>query len=203
MNRIIAHRPARARDTAVLVLAAGGSRRLGRPKQLVRLGAEPLVRRAVRLAASLRPLWIGVVVGAHGARVATTLAGAGAEIILARRWREGLAASLASGVRRAPQQARRLLVVTVDQWQVTAADLARLVAAPGRAPAAATYAGRLGVPAVFPRRMWPALRRLRGDRGARALLDSGRATAVPMAAAATDLDTPAELAQLRAWRRGR
>jgi len=181
----------------VLVLAAGGSRRLGRPKQLVKLGPEPLVRRAVRLAASLGPLWIGVVVGAQGARVTAALAGSGAEIILARRGRVGLSASLASGVRRAPLRARRLLVVTVDQWQVTAADLARLVAAPGREPAAAAYAGRLGVPAVFPRRLWPALRQLRGDRGARALLDRAPTRAVPMAAAAADLDTPGELARLR------
>lgn len=179
------------------MLAAGASRRLGRPKQLVRLGPEPLVRRAVRLAATLQPLWIGVVVGARASRVAAALASSGAELILARRWREGLAASLAAGVRRAPPQARRLLVLTVDQWQVSAADLRRLVAAAGPNPAAAAYGGHLGVPAVFPRRLWPALRRLRGDRGARALLERAAATAVAMSAAAVDLDTPDELVRLR------
>jgi molybdenum cofactor cytidylyltransferase len=203
MSPIIAHRPPRARDTAVLILAAGASRRLGRPKQLVRLGREPLVRRAVRIAESLGPTWIGVVVGARAARVAVALAGTNAEIVRARRWHEGLAASLAAGVRRAPRRARWLLVMTVDQWRVGRADLARLLAAPGRWPAAAAYGGRLGVPAAFPRRAWPALLRLRGDRGARELLERGPATAVPMPAAGADLDTPAELGALRCARRAR
>ena len=184
----------------MLVLAAGGSRRLGRPKQLVRCLGEPLVRRAVRIAASLGPLWIGVVVGARAARVAAALRGSGAELVHAARWRDGLAASLAAGVRHTPRPARRLLVITVDQWRVSAADLARLMGAGRRGAAAAAYGGRLGVPAVFPRRFWPALSRLRGDRGAYALLERGPATAVPMAAAAIDLDTPAELAALRAGR---
>jgi len=200
MTAIIAHRPARARDTAVLVLAAGASRRLGRPKQLVRLRCEPLVLRAVHAAASLAPLWIGVVVGARAARVVAALGGADVVIVRARRWREGLAASLAAGVQRVPRRARRLLVMTVDQWRVEGRDLARLLAAPGRSPAAAADGGRLGVPAVFPRRLWPALLRLRGDRGARELLEHGPATAVPMPAAGADLDTPAELAAVRAAR---
>jgi molybdenum cofactor cytidylyltransferase len=201
MTAIIAHRPACARDTAVLVLAAGASRRLGRPKQLVRLGHESLVRRAVRIAESLAPLWIGVVVGARAGRVAAALGGSDAEVVRARHWRAGLAASIAAGVRRTPRRARRLLVMTVDQWRVDGADLARLLSTPGRWPAAAAYGGGLGVPAVFPRRLWPALLRLRGDRGARELLERGPAIAVAMPAAGADLDTPAELAALRSTRR--
>ncbi len=198
MYSVMTHRPAHARDTAVLILAAGGSRRLGRPKQLVRLGREPLVVRAVRVARTLRPLWIGVVVGARAGRVAAALTGLDAKIVHARRWRDGLAASLAAGVRHAPRRARWLLVMTVDQWRLGGADLARLLAASGRNPAAAAYAGRFGVPAVFPRRQWVALLRLRGDRGAQQLLAGAPTTAVPMPSAAIDLDTPAELSALRA-----
>lgn len=191
-----------ARHTAVVVLAAGASRRLGRPKQLVRLRGEPLVRRVVRLAAGLRPAWIGVVVGADATRVAEALAGTGAVLVPARHWRSGMAASLAAGVRRAPRQARYLAVLSVDQWRLGAADLRRLWSAAGRQPAAAWYAGHCGIPAIFPQRLRSSLLALRGERGARALLEACGATAVPMPAAATDLDTASDLRQLRGCGRG-
>ncbi|MBS0375045.1 MAG: nucleotidyltransferase family protein [Proteobacteria bacterium] len=197
MGSIIAQPPRQARATAVLVLAAGASRRLGRPKQLVCLDGVPLVRRALGTALALRPRWAGVVVGAYAARVAAAARGAGASIVPARRWREGLAASLAAGVRAAPGDARWLLVLLVDQWRVGPADCARLLVRAGRRPVAASYAGRLGVPALWPRSAWPALARLRGDRGAQALLQR-TALPVPMPRAAADLDTPADLATLRA-----
>jgi len=91
-------------------------------------------------------------------------------------------------------------VLSADQWRVTTRDLARLVRAAGRAPAAARYAGRAGIPAVFPARLRPRLLALSGDRGARTVLATGTFTEVPMPTAAHDLDTPADLAHLRATR---
>jgi molybdenum cofactor cytidylyltransferase len=88
-------------------------------------------------------------------------------------------------------------MLLVDQPHVDAAALVRLVAAwrrrPG-IPAAARYDGRIGVPAVLPRRHWRALKSLRGDEGARALL-RGVATLTPvdMPEAAFDVDTPEDL----------
>lgn len=163
---------------------------------------EPLVRRIARLATTSRPLWVGVVVGARATRVACALRGTGVVIVRARHWREGMAASLAAGVRAAPRAARHVAILSADQWRVTPDDLARLVRAAGRLPAAADYAGRAGIPAVFPARLRPALLALRGDRGARALLAAGPIVAVPMPSAADDLDTPADLARLRAARVG-
>jgi molybdenum cofactor cytidylyltransferase len=206
MPPIIAQRPRPARDSrrlAVLVLAAGASRRLGRPKQLVRCAGEPLVRRITRLAATLNPLWLGVVVGARAGAVIAALAGSGAVIVPARRWREGMSASLRAGVRASPRGARLILVLSADQWRVTARDLARLVRAAGRVPAAAAYAGHVGIPAVFPAHLRSPLLRLSGDRGARAVLAMGRFAEVPMPAAAIDLDTPADLARLRGTRPAR
>ncbi len=182
------------------MLAAGASRRLGRPKQLVTLAGEPLVRRITRLARSLGPLWLGVVVGARATAVTAALAGTGAVTVRARGWRGGMSASLGAGVRACPRGAQRILVVSSDQWRITAADLGRLVRAAQRMPAAACYAGHAGIPAVFPARLRARLLALRGDRGARAVLALGAYARVPMAAAADDLDTPADLARLRAAR---
>lgn len=186
---------------AVLVLAAGGSRRLGRPKQLVRMHGRSLLALAVTRALDLGPLWIGVVVGAGASRLAAELSSSPVEIVVARNWRQGLSASLRAGLARVPRQATDLLVTTVDQWAVTSSDLRRLLRQRGRSPVAAAYDGVLGIPALFPRRAWRALGALEGDRGARALLEAPGVRAVAVEAAAVDLDTPEDLRRLRASNR--
>jgi len=91
-------------------------------------------------------------------------------------------------------------VLLVDQPRVDAAALRRLVGAwrrrPGL-PAAARYAGHAGVPAVLPRRHWRAVRALRGDEGARALLRDRPVTLVELPEAAFDVDTPEDFRRLR------
>jgi CTP:molybdopterin cytidylyltransferase MocA len=116
------------------------------------------------------------------------------------RWSEGLATSLKAGLAAVPTRATAILVMLVDQPNVDSRALLKLLAAwrrrPGL-PAAAHYAGHPGVPAVLPRRYFKAVRSLRGDQGARALLRGASAlTLVAMPEAALDIDTPADLAQL-------
>ena len=88
----------------------------------------------------------------------------------------------------------------VDQPDVDAAALSRLIAAWRKrpaVPAAAHYAGRAGVPAILPRRVWHAARSLQGDVGARALLrDAPVLTLVEMPEAELDVDTTEDLARL-------
>jgi CTP:molybdopterin cytidylyltransferase MocA len=190
-----------ARRCAIVVLAAGASRRLGRPKQLVHRGGESLVRRIVRAALASRPLWVGVVVGARASRVAAELRGLPLTIVHNRGWREGIAASVRAGVHAAPGAASRLLILTVDQWRVDADDVRALVRrARARLPVAARYAGRVGVPAVFPRAWRPQLLTLRGDAGAAALLRAAPVIGVEIGHAATDLDTRADLDRIASTR---
>jgi molybdenum cofactor cytidylyltransferase len=117
-----------------------------------------------------------------------------------------MATSLRAGLAAVPRGAQAALVLLVDQPRVDAAALRHLVAAwlrrPGL-PAAARYAGRMGVPAVLPRRYWRALRALDGDEGARFLLRDARVTSVDMPEAALDVDTPADLLALPTRSRGR
>lgn len=186
-----------------MLLAAGGSRRLGRPKQLVRHRGRPLLLHAVAAARSALPdAPLIVVVGAEALRVRLTLrrARCGARVVMNARWQEGMAASLRLGVAAAAPGTKAVLLLLVDQPLVDAAAVARLVAAWRRRPgvaAAARYDDRAGVPAVLPRRYWHALKSLRGDEGARALL-RGRAsiTLVDMPEAALDVDTPADVRRL-------
>jgi CTP:molybdopterin cytidylyltransferase MocA len=188
---------------ACIVLAAGGSSRLGAPKQLARRRVRPLILNAIAAARdALGDAEIVVVLGAQALRIRALLRrhAPGARTALNPRWSSGLASSLRAGLRAAPRDAPAVLVILVDQPDVDAGALRRLVAAWRRhpaVPAAAAYAQRAGVPAIFPRRSWTALQALHGDEGARAVLRGAAAlTLVPMPEAEFDVDTREDLERL-------
>ena len=187
----------------VVVLAAGASRRFGSPKLLARIGGETLLNRAVRAALGARPAGCVVVLGARADELKRRLRAWPVRIVVNRRWRCGLSSSLRAGIAALPRQAPAALVLLADQVAVGPAELELLLAAWRRAPraiAASRWGAVLGPPAVFPRRVFGDLRRLRGDAGARALLaDPRRAvTGVTLPGAAHDVDRPADLRRLRA-----
>ena len=194
-----------------VLLAAGASRRLGRPKQLVRRGNQPLLLNALASArGALGPDAATVVVLGAGAlrlrnvlRRAAQRAGNGAAsacVVYNPLWRTGLAGSLRTGLAALPSSAPAALVMVVDQPDVDAAALSRLISAwrkRPRVPAAAHYAGRAGVPAILPRRLWRVARSLEGDVGARALLrNAPELTLVEMPEAELDIDTVEDLARV-------
>jgi len=182
------------RSLAVLILAAGGSRRLGRPKQFVQLMGATLLAHSVDLAISTGAPWIGVVTGHQASRATCALRGRPVHCIRCAEWGSGLSASLRAGARRLPRNATHVLVLTVDQWRVTPADLQRLCKAmPQRVPVGTMHGEHLGIPAIFPRRFWPALLTLTGDRGAQPLLRATKAQGVYLSRASQDLDTPLAL----------
>jgi molybdenum cofactor cytidylyltransferase len=182
----------------VVLLAAGASRRFGSPKQLARVGGESLLRRMARVALACRPAGCVIVLGARAPRLRRELAGLDVRVVENLRWREGLSRSLATGVAALPPDARGALVLLADQAALGPADLEMLCACWRRAPrriVAACVGSTLGPPAILPRSVFPALRRLRGDRGARDLLRDPRrrAIALEMPAAAKDVDWPGDL----------
>jgi molybdenum cofactor cytidylyltransferase len=188
-----------------ILLAAGGSRRLGRPKQLVRLHGETLIRRAAIRCLGATPAGCIVVVGAVAGRSRKALRGLPVTIVQHRHWRDGQASSLAAGLRVLPRSARACLVVLVDQWALDASHLDNLITGwrrQPRLPVATLQHGRLMAPAVFPRVLLPQLEALRGDRGARELLARLRPAvhAIAPRRPLQDLDTPADLQSARSLR---
>ena len=191
-------------DLWSLVLAAGGSRRLGAPKQLLRIRGRTLLSRIVIAAEAVTPGRVLVVIGADALRMRSLIRRhhPGAHSVDNSRWARGMAGSLQVGLSVLPPRATAVLLLLSDQPAVGEASLRRLIRAwrrrPGKA-AAAAYAGVVGVPAILPRTLWREARRLRGDEGARKLLrmEETPATAVRMPEAAWDIDTPADLQSLQ------
>ena len=178
---------------------------MGSPKQLLRLEGESLVRRAATTALASRAARVFVVVGAEAEAVAREIEDLPVEQVENVHWAEGIGTSIRAGVEAAtvvqpPLDA--VLITLADQPAVTSALLDALIAASEAAPAglvACEYAETLGVPALFARRHFDALRRLSGDRGGKALLAAhGEAVVrIRFAPAAIDLDTPADYERLR------
>jgi molybdenum cofactor cytidylyltransferase len=184
-----------------IVLAAGASTRFGSAKQLVRIAGRPLLHTAVSRAVEVAGSAVIVVLGARAAELAPLLTHSPATVVINRDWREGIASSIRAGVARLPAACNGVMLVLADQAAVTAEDLKRLLGTWRRQPeyvAAALYAGGMGVPAVFPRSRFRDLSELRGDVGARALLQRSpdRVVRVPMESAALDIDTPEDLLAL-------
>ena len=182
----------------VVLLAAGGSRRLGQAKQLLELAGETLVHRASRLALATEPADAVLVLGAHADAVLAGVATLALRPVRCADWERGMGASLRAGVAALSSDCHGALVLLCDQPDLDAAHLHALVQAWRRDPlraAASAYAGVLGVPALLPRAWFDALSRLDGDRGARDLLRqrSADVNAVACAPLARDIDTPSDL----------
>lgn len=189
----------------VLVLAAGGSKRFGSPKQLVRIGDRPLLHRAVGIATDVAGHSVSVVLGAHAEQMTPLLGHSPVSIVINRDWADGLASSLREGIRSLPGSIDGVMITLADQVAVTKMDLARLATAWKAQPEwliAASYSGHTGVPAVFPRWTFNDFMELRGDSGARNILQrhADRVLRIPMPNAAVDIDTPEDLLSIESTR---
>lgn len=199
-------RPDGAAHVAAIVLAAGGSSRLGAPKQLVLFRGSPLVRHAVIAAAGSGAHPVIVVLGAQSEQVAAAVRGAaGVVSVVNERWREGLASSIAAGVREAARidpECDGVLITVADQPLVDRLALRRLLEAFGSGPrvVASAYSDTIGVPALIGREHFGELLELTGDAGAGVWLRTSGAKVhrVRLPDAAIDIDSVEDAARLAA-----
>jgi len=186
---------------AAVVLAAGFARRMGRQKLLLEFKGKPVVRWSVE---AVLP-HVGdcvVVTGQDDAAVRAALAGLGVRFAINPRPQDGQGSSIAVGVAALKPWTSAAVIVLGDQPQTPADVLPALLAAQARGSkpiVAPSYRGLRGTPVVFASEVFPELRALRSDEGARTVVaarpDRVETLALDIAMPA-DVDTPEDFARL-------
>ncbi|WP_460638238.1 nucleotidyltransferase family protein [Larkinella harenae] len=185
-------------NIAIIILAAGASSRLDhQPKQLIEWEGRTLLRRVVDSALSTPFRPVVVVVGAHKGQVVPQLDGLPVTIIDNQHWQQGLATSVKTGlaaVYLTQKEIDAVLFLLTDQPHVDRGLLQQLVHVyeeSGKGIVAASYAGSLGVPALFDRKYIHELLSLDGDAGAKKVIKNHPedCAEVPFESGNIDLDT--------------
>jgi molybdenum cofactor cytidylyltransferase len=176
-----------------LVLAAGGSRRLGQPKQLLPYGGTTLLDHALETARACAFDQLLCVLGGGAEAIRETVDLRGFDVVENREFGSGCSSSIAAALGAIDPRSEVLVLLLGDQPGVTPATVAALLAGRGEAPlAACLYDNGRGHPLAFGRSIFPELATLHGDKGVWKLLDRRADEVVDVAVGARvplDVDT--------------
>lgn len=189
--------------TDIVILAAGNSSRLGRPKQLLPWHGKNLLQHAVETALEITTQPV-VVTGAHADQLVAAVDANQVQVVYNPEWQQGIASSIRCGLLAllnrtpAPEQ---VIFMVCDQPFVTSELLLDLIneqQKSGKTIVASAYAGTLGIPALFEKTMFPQLLDLQGDHGAKKLMQQhpDQTAAVSFPQGNIDIDTVEEYEKL-------
>lgn len=187
--------------TGIILVAAGESKRLGRPKQLLPFRGTTLLRHAAQTAVSAGIGPVVVVLGARNEECRKTLDGLQVNVVVNQRWEEGIGTSIAIGMNAIlTEDPEGVIVMLCDQPCVSVAALKRLELEQSLTNSdiiASSYDGTAGPPALFMSCCFDELLALRGAQGAKALLaDTKRVALVAFPEGGLDVDEPGDLPAL-------
>jgi molybdenum cofactor cytidylyltransferase len=191
-------------NTGIVILAAGNSSRLGRPKQLLPYRGKTLLTHVVSesLAASLQP--VVLVTGAYQEAVLYSLQVKDLVHVYNPQWETGMASGIVAGLHKAlalQPHLQSVIVSVCDQPHITAGLFQSLMethGVSGKGLIASGYAGTRGTPVLFSRRYFEELAALSGDAGARQLLmrHADDVATVPFPKGSIDIDTEEDFQKL-------
>lgn len=191
-------------NIGVIVLAAGGSSRLGQPKQLLKFRDKPLLQHILNQTQAFVFAVRVLVLGAHASEIKREIDPGNFKVIINDNWKEGIAASVRAGVTYSLETVpdlEHILFLLSDQPFVTNELIKKLAEShqtQGNGITASKYEDAVGVPAIFSKKFFRELRMLEGDRGAKVLMDKypEKLATVPFSQGSIDLDKPEDYHKL-------
>ncbi|MEO2052753.1 MAG: nucleotidyltransferase family protein [Allomuricauda sp.] len=192
-------------NIGVVILAAGGSTRLGRPKQLVQFKGKALLQHAIDQVVQLEVGPSVVVLGGNKDQISSRIDSKGLQVVLNSDWQLGIASSMQVGFEQILSNERKIdhiMFVLSDQPFLEVSQLKRLVKTHLSGNRMATYSeydGVLGVPAIFSQAAFPFLETLKGDQGAKKLttMKGFEFETEPFEKGLFDIDTEEDVGKLK------
>jgi molybdenum cofactor cytidylyltransferase len=189
----------------IIILAAGSSSRLGRPKQTVKMGQETLLQRAIRVASGSMNGPVITVLGSGMEEIIPTLDKARIFIAVNSEWGEGIASSIRAGLQELIKQQPETdaaIIMVCDQPFADTLVLKTLISTfeqTNKPVVASSYAGSIGTPVLFHRSVFDRLEQLKGDSGAKKILTQypGLVETIPFEKGSIDIDLESDLDKLR------
>jgi molybdenum cofactor cytidylyltransferase len=188
----------------IVILAAGESKRLGNPKQLLSFGGNTLLARVAATASASGLYPVMAVLGANAEKIRPTLNIPGIQVVNNNDWKEGMASSIRKGLANMMElfpQVDGVILLVCDQPYLDHGLIKTLIEAQRDADlpaAAASYGGKLGTPALFHKHLFSELMSLSGDTGARKMLEQNRENVVEVEfeRGVVDIDTQEDYERL-------
>ena len=185
---------------AIVILAAGNSSRLGRPKQLLTIQGIPLVRHIALMALMTQPARVVVIVGNRSGEIRHCLSGLAVDIVLNDNAHTGMASSLHAGAIALSQTHHNapVLILGVDQPRLVVDHLETLLSTYRQysdRSVVSQYADTIGMPAMISMHLFAETRWLTGDVGLKKILlqNTESLIAIDAPQLGFDIDTPEDL----------
>jgi molybdenum cofactor cytidylyltransferase len=186
-------------NCGIVLLAAGSSSRLGKPKQLLQYKGQSLLKQALDAAADATHANnnLAVVIGANAEAVKKEIAGTKAAVVVNTDWNRGMASSIIKGLTGLLEKqplTDAVIIMTCDQPFVNSLLLAQLISMQqqtGKRIVTSNYGDTTGPPTLFHKELFEELLALEGDKGARMIVQKhvAETVSVPFPLGNIDIDT--------------
>jgi molybdenum cofactor cytidylyltransferase len=193
----MAEETGKEQSIGLILLAAGGSSRLGRPKQLLPYKGKTLLQYSLEKALASNAKNVVVVLGANAEALQREISNYPTYIVINEHWQEGMASSIRTGIKAIAEinpSIKGVILAVCDQPFMTTPLLNTLIEThqkTGKGIVTCTYDNTFGPPVFFHHTFFSALLKLEGDVGARSIVKqhADNVETVPFPEGTTDIDT--------------